>query len=722
MSEPSDNGGFNGSPPTSSPQKRSRHKEKKKRSEPPKRNAAQAGSGMSAAKVVREALEVGVVDETAPHSSTWHTSTRVDASSVCSETSRLLPRRSAETSASIGRDSQQVGSHRSERMLLRFSNGENPSDDDLDEVDHVDDDLDEEVDEEDATAFDVEFDEDDGMGVFPITSGMMAQLDRLRHHHHPAEVEVDSSTTGSSSEYQSDDEEDEDEEVILATGGDGLIGSVGIDGNLYEEGHQSSDDDDVDADMFVPMLDPRGANYSACNNYQDLQLIKKHDVARARHPAVDAKWSPWRYALTRRQRGIALVNPIAHKLEQLKAWNHVTRHPVQASVYCLTHADDKPLLFSGHETSQIQVLDPIDGTLIQLLNTPHPCGVNAISVCGNAMSTASDDASIAIWDLRKLSSPTKILRGHEGWVKNAVFGPDEVLVSAAFDDSIRLWNWKDATTAPSFTMTMTGIRRIRLSDDASTLAIGCEPAVDTDIMGGIALIRDIDFSAWEQTFAMEMDYSIAVSSACADVEDYEFLRTSIPRQVVGRRNRIEAIGPEHLMHAALSLDITPDGSTLATREQLDPMFGGDFVAMYDLRMTAEHQASLDDLRNLAYEEYGDQLPSTLQLSKLARHGSLPIIAPTRCIWRQKQPISNEPVIKEVRFSCPGEEVMFFPRHNKIQALRRSQVSGRSFQAVAWSSPPLLGDEILCIQHNSRTNTLAVGGLLGKVYIMSPYRS
>lgn len=56
-------------------------------------------------------------------------------------------------------------------------------------------------------------------------------------------------------------------------------------------------------------------------------------------------------------------------------------------------------------------------------------------------ATCSDDTTIALWDLRKLSSKVCSLHGHASWVKNIEYDTNtRLLVTSGFDGNVITWD------------------------------------------------------------------------------------------------------------------------------------------------------------------------------------------------------------------------------------------------------------------------------------------
>ncbi|MFI7318195.1 hypothetical protein [Streptomyces venezuelae] len=129
--------------------------------------------------------------------------------------------------------------------------------------------------------------------------------------------------------------------------------------------------------------------------------------------------------------------------------------------------------------------------LISIVNAPlatpllgHKGAVylTSFSPNGQLLATASYDRTVRLWDLSDPTHPEplgKPLTGHKSWVSTAVFSPDgNTLASASDDGTIRLWNVRDPRHPRLLGSPVTGqggaIYLLAFSPDGKTLAAANE--------------------------------------------------------------------------------------------------------------------------------------------------------------------------------------------------------------------------------------------------------
>ncbi|CAM5710669.1 Novel STAND NTPase 1 domain-containing protein OS=Streptomyces aurantiogriseus OX=66870 GN=GCM10010251_00160 PE=4 SV=1 [Streptomyces aurantiogriseus] len=125
--------------------------------------------------------------------------------------------------------------------------------------------------------------------------------------------------------------------------------------------------------------------------------------------------------------------------------------------------------------------------LISIVNAPlatpllgHTGAVylTTFSPNGQLLATASYDRTVRLWDVRDPTRPKALgqpLTGHASWVSSAVFSPDgRTLASAGDDGTIRLWDVRDPGRPKQIGASLTGhegtIYLLAFSPDGRTLA------------------------------------------------------------------------------------------------------------------------------------------------------------------------------------------------------------------------------------------------------------
>lgn len=108
-----------------------------------------------------------------------------------------------------------------------------------------------------------------------------------------------------------------------------------------------------------------------------------------------------------------------------------------AAVFNLTHAPDGSCCVATLSTGVATMLDPRTAAPVGDLRG-HSSGVNVAQFWGPWIVTGSDDCTAMLWDRRNTSTPCMTFDGHSGWVKNVEAVDDRLLLTSAFDGTLRL--------------------------------------------------------------------------------------------------------------------------------------------------------------------------------------------------------------------------------------------------------------------------------------------
>ena len=166
---------------------------------------------------------------------------------------------------------------------------------------------------------------------------------------------------------------------------------------------------------------------------------------------------------------------------------------LHGAIFNVKFSPDGRVLVAACENSCLQIYDPIKYNRRCEVIQAHSGCVNCIQFLDHkTFVTGSDDNTIRIWDLRKLTAPLHILKGHQGWVKNIEYDRNTgLLISSSFDETVRTWdidNPKDGIIQSIIVMKQRELIRAKLSNDCSKLFLALTDG------SGIIIIHDLDLN------------------------------------------------------------------------------------------------------------------------------------------------------------------------------------------------------------------------------------
>lgn len=162
------------------------------------------------------------------------------------------------------------------------------------------------------------------------------------------------------------------------------------------------------------------------------------------------------------------------------------------AVFNLEYSPDGSVLTVACEQTEVLLFDPISSKHIKTLSEAHEDCVNNIRFLDNRLfATCSDDTTIALWDLRKLSTKVCTLHGHTSWVKNIEYDTNtRLLVTSGFDGNVIIWDTnrctEDGCPHKKFFHTRF-LMRMRLTPDCSKMLISTSS-------GYLLILHDLDLT------------------------------------------------------------------------------------------------------------------------------------------------------------------------------------------------------------------------------------
>ncbi|XP_045537776.1 DDB1- and CUL4-associated factor 10 isoform X2 [Papilio machaon] len=197
----------------------------------------------------------------------------------------------------------------------------------------------------------------------------------------------------------------------------------------------------------------------------------------------NSAFSPYR--LLRREIGLptpigaenALSKSLYCGMKPIASWDYEKDNDVPTGgVFNLEFSPEGNLLVAACEKRSIQIFDPLTHYRIRSVNVAHSDCVNCVKFLDSRMfATCSDDATIALWDIRNLGRKICSLIGHSNWVKNIEFSvKDKLLVTSGLDGSIYTWDinsYTECNVVHHRVFHASDLMRCRLSPDAKQMVM-----------------------------------------------------------------------------------------------------------------------------------------------------------------------------------------------------------------------------------------------------------
>ncbi|XP_013171034.1 PREDICTED: DDB1- and CUL4-associated factor 10 isoform X2 [Papilio xuthus] len=173
----------------------------------------------------------------------------------------------------------------------------------------------------------------------------------------------------------------------------------------------------------------------------------------------------------------ALSKSLYCGMKPIASWDYEKDNDVPTGgVFNLEFSPEGNLLVAACEKRSIQIFDPLTHYRIRSVNVAHSDCVNCVKFLDSRMfATCSDDATIALWDIRNLGRKICSLIGHSNWVKNIEFSvKDKLLVTSGLDGSIYTWDinsYTEYNVVHHRVFHASDLMRCRLSPDAKQMVM-----------------------------------------------------------------------------------------------------------------------------------------------------------------------------------------------------------------------------------------------------------
>ncbi|XP_052007307.1 DDB1- and CUL4-associated factor 10-like isoform X2 [Xyrauchen texanus] len=220
------------------------------------------------------------------------------------------------------------------------------------------------------------------------------------------------------------------------------------------------------------------------------------------------------------------------------------------AVFNLEYSPDGSVLTVACEQTEVLLFDPISSRHIKTLVEAHEDCVNNIRFLDNRLfATCSDDTTIALWDLRKLSTKVCALHGHASWVKNIEYDTHtRLLVTSGFDGNVITWDTNRFTEegCPHKKFFHTRyLMRMRLTPDCSKMLISTSSGYLL-ILHELDLTQSLEVSSYRILRARRAPLSTGSSagSRSGGTRHTSDRKVHPHREGLSPRNSLEVLTPE----------------------------------------------------------------------------------------------------------------------------------------------------------------------------------
>ncbi|CCK72068.1 Rsa4p KNAG_0I02840 [Huiozyma naganishii CBS 8797] len=134
------------------------------------------------------------------------------------------------------------------------------------------------------------------------------------------------------------------------------------------------------------------------------------------------------------------------------------------------------------------------------------------------MVTASDDFTMFLWNPKKLTKPLARMTGHQKLVNHVAFSPDgRYIVSASFDNSIKLWDGRDGKFLSTFRGHVASVYQVAWSSDCRLL-VSCSKDTTLKVWDVRTRKLSVDLPG-HQDEVFTVDWSVDGKRVCSGGKD-----------------------------------------------------------------------------------------------------------------------------------------------------------------------------------------------------------
>jgi WD40 repeat protein len=305
------------------------------------------------------------------------------------------------------------------------------------------------------------------------------------------------------------------------------------------------------------------------------------------------------------------------------------------SIFNLEFSPNGRTLVVVGASGDVTLCDTYNHKVIHTISNAHDNCANVAKFINDChFLTGSDDRTVRLWDMRKVTSPLRIFLGHQGWVKNIEQYDNNTILTAAFDGTVRVWSLNSSeshiqTVESNIVFYDPFTTRMKLArcEDTNTFKM------IVSLNGFVLVIHNLRLESASSD--LSLNYQELGAMYLYGNFDQSESKLRIPKVFVRSYNRLEILQEPDFEGFTTSLQLSEDHRYLLTRQTMES--DEEFLSVFDL---TDRKKTLQRLKELALDEEADGTTATASHNLLNNS-----LAPSQSETLLKGSNSSDPLSK-----------------------------------------------------------------------------